>query len=132
MMTMVIHHEDKFVECIPLSLYARVTGRSVASVRHLVYEGNTIRKMKALRMMKHLFIPMTELYGFPQVDAGVSNGMVYHWTQVDEDITTGYPILERTWCKECTFGQPCEVRAAAEEAPTQDLSRPIGLDTGAE
>ncbi len=98
------------IEMIHISEFARITGRSVQSTRHLIEDHISIRKMKYFRDRSRLMIPVKELYGFPLTDAGYnsSTGNIYHYKLVDGK-------FQKVLCQQCTFGtEPCAERKAAD------------------
>lgn len=104
--------------CILLSDYAQYTMRSISSVRHLVFQGNGIRKLKHIRVNSTTYIPVNEITGYPNINPGVQKlGLdIYHNVQVDTAVGTNDPIYERQLCPICTYAKDfCEARRAAEE-----------------
>lgn len=106
-------------ECIRIQDYCAIVNRSFASVRHLVFEGNAIRKMKHARLGGTIYIPLKELRGYPHTKPGTQKyGQdIYHDIVVDESVDDNTPIVERQLCPCCTYGNPneCALRKAAEE-----------------
>lgn len=98
------------IAMIHISEFAQITGRSIQSTRHLIEDGNKVRKMKFFRDRSRLMIPLTELWGYPLVDAGYCSGPrnVYHYVR-QEDGT-----LKRELCQECSFGEGCDARKTAD------------------
>lgn len=99
------------IELIHIAEFAAITDRSIRSTRHLVEDGNAIRKLKAFRDRSRLMIPVVELTGYPLTDKGPTAGLrnIYHYNLVD-----GKYI--KTLCEQCTFGtEMCPERKAADE-----------------
>ena len=99
------------IDMIHISEFARITGRSIQSTRHLIEDHITIRKMKYFRDRSRLMIPVTELYGFPLTDAGYSTGPrnIYHYVLSDGKFV-------KELCEQCTYGEGvCEARKKADE-----------------
>lgn len=99
------------IEMIHIAEFAQLTGRSIQSTRHLIEDGNKIRKMKFFRDRSRLMIPVKELWGFPLIDAGYCSGPrnVYHYVK-NEDGT-----ISKELCQECSFGDHvCKARQEAE------------------
>lgn len=99
------------IDMIHISEFARITGRSIRSTRHLVEDGNTIRKMKFFRDRSRIMIPVAELYGYPLTDKGPTVGLrnIYHY-RLDEN-----GKFVKTLCEQCTFGTLfCSERQEAE------------------
>lgn len=111
------------IDMIHIAEFADITHRSIQSTRHLVEEGNVIRKMKFFRDRSRIMIPIAELYGYPLVKAGHSNyeRAIYHYKEVQHD--DGICTFERVLCTECSFGNKCKARREAE-----DLDVPKGDD----
>lgn len=103
------------IEMIHISEFARITHRSIQSTRHLVEEGNVIRKMKFFRDRSRIMIPAAELWGYPLVKAGHSDYSrnIYHYKEVYKE--DGTCTFEKVLCPECSFGGQCEARKKAEE-----------------
>lgn len=98
------------IDMIHIAEFAKLTHRSIQSTRHLIEDGNVVRKMKFFRDRSRLMIPVTELYGYPLVQAGHSPGIraIYHYKMVDGS-------FKRTLCTECSYGaSPCELRKVAD------------------
>lgn len=99
------------IEMIHISEFARITGRSIQSTRHLTIDHIAMRTMKFFRDRSRLMIPVKELYGFPLTDKGPAAGVrnIYHYKLVDGKFI-------KTLCEQCTFGTEwCPERKAAEE-----------------
>ena len=99
------------IEMIHIAEFARITGRSIRSTRHLVEDHVAIRLMKFFRDRSRIMIPVKELYGFPLTDKGPATGLrnIYHYKLVDGK-------FEKVLCHQCTFGDHwCPERQAAED-----------------
>lgn len=100
------------IEMIHIAEFAQLTGRSIQSTRHLVEDGNKVRKLKFFRDRSRLMIPVKELWGFPLIDAGYCSGprSIYHYVK-NADGT-----ISKELCQECSFGadSSCKVRQEAE------------------
>lgn len=99
------------IDMIHIAEFARITDRSVRSTRHLVEDGNSVRKMKFFRDRSRLMIPVKELFGYPLTDQGYATGLrnIYHYKLVDGQYV-------KTLCEQCTFdSEPCDARHAADE-----------------
>lgn len=86
-------------------------GLSKQWLRHLILEGNIIRRMKFYRDRSRLMIPVAELEGFPFLDKGkpTIGVQIYH-----------YVFRKGGWvreiCKTCSYTEEfCEARKKAEE-----------------
>lgn len=75
--------------------FSSIIKREIPTVRHLLFDGNVVRKMHYIRDKSRIFIPVEELTGFPHVNSGrQSYGLdIYHYTEQGE----------RYLCKECTY-----------------------------
>lgn len=107
--------------------FAKVTHRSPQSVRHLIEDGNSVRRLKAFRDRSRLMVPLTELAGYPFVNHGKQlNGKdIYHYkadVAIREAVEQGVE-MSREFCPECTFGQKCLERELADSIiiPQGDL-----------
>ena len=81
--------------------FCSIIKREIPTVRHLLLDGNTVRKMHYIRDRSKIFIPVEELTGFPHVNSGrQSYGLdIYHF---DEN-------GNRFLCKQCTYNtEVCE------------------------
>lgn len=98
------------IEMIHIAEFAEITGRSVRSTRHLIEDGNKVRKMKFFRDRSRLMIPVAEVFGYPLTDAGHSMPQknIYHYVRNAEG------ILHRELCADCTFGKGCPERQIAD------------------
>ncbi len=99
------------IPMIHIAEFAELTQRSIQSTRHLIEEGNKIRKMKFFRDRSRLMIPVTELWGYPLTEPGISPGgeNIYHYKQ-QEDGT-----FVKELCTTCSYGEPCPERKKADE-----------------
>lgn len=99
------------IPMIHIAEFARITGRSIRSTRHLVEDHVAMRLMKYYRDRSRIMIPIAELYGFPLTDKGPIVGLrnIYHYKLVDGKFV-------KTLCEKCTFSDEwCDERRAAEE-----------------
>lgn len=98
------------IDMIHISEFAEITHRSIQSTRHLIEDGNKVRKLKFFRDRSRLMIPVIEITGYPLIDPGYTDLQrnIYHYTY-DEN-----GDLVRTLCKECTFGDRCPERQIAD------------------
>ena len=97
------------IEMVHITEFAQALSRSVTSTRHLVEEGNTVRKLKAFRDRSRLMIPVTEIYGYPFIESGPGNNRkIYHFRMIEGD------RFEKYLGEKCTFSHGCEVRAIAD------------------
>lgn len=62
---------------------SRFTGKSITHLRYLIEHGNSLRKMKAVRLGAHYFIPEEEIYSFPFVKQG-QRKYVYNYNKEGE------------------------------------------------
>ena len=95
--------------------FTTLTHRSNQSTRHLIEDGNVIRKMKFFRDRSRLMIPVAEMFGYPLVKPGHSEfeRAIYHYGIVTKE--DGTQDIDRVLCKECSYGNMCEARKKAEE-----------------
>lgn len=106
---------------IHISDASRLTGRSIQSFRHLLLEGNTVRRMKAIRDRSRILIPIAELKGFPfrtafnylndDDDDVTMKGPaynIYHYVETDDVYT--YAV-----CPKCSAGEECDCAKEARE-----------------
>ena len=99
------------IDMIHIAEFAEIAHRSIQSTRHLIEDGNKVRKMKFFRDRSRLMIPVKELWGYPLIDQGHTalQRNIYHYVlNEDGEIT-------RELCKECSFDNQCEARREAEE-----------------
>lgn len=99
------------IEMIHIAEFAQLTGRSIQSTRHLIEDGNKIRKMNFFRDRSRLMIPVKELWGYPLTDTGFCSGPrnIYHYYRNDDG------TVEKRLCQECTFESKCAARIDADE-----------------
>lgn len=102
------------IEMMHITDFTTLTHRSNQSTRHLIEDGNVIRKMKFFRDRSRLMIPVVELFGYPLVKPGHSEygRAIYHYGIVTKE--DGSQDIDRVLCKECSFGTPCEARKIAD------------------
>ena len=97
------------IEMTHISEFAAALSRSVTSTRHLVEDGNTIRKLKAFRDRSRLMIPISEIYGYPFIERGPGNNRkIFHFRKLEGERYKKY------LCDKCTFGHGCEERKIAD------------------
>lgn len=98
------------IDMIHIAEFAEITHRSVRSTRHLIEEGNKVRKLKFFRDRSRLMIPVSEIFGYPLIDAGHTDLQrnIYHY-RLDE-----HSDLVKTLCQDCTYGESCPERQTAE------------------
>lgn len=103
------------IEMMHITDFTTLTHRSNQSTRHLIENGNVIRKMKFFRDRSRLMIPVAELFGYPLVKPGHSEyeRAIYHYDIVTKE--DGTKDIDRVFCKECSYGSMCEARKTAEE-----------------
>lgn len=80
-------------------------------LRHLILEGNIIRKMKFYRDRSRLMIPIAELEGFPFINKGkpAIGTQIYHYVYKEGEWV-------REICKQCSYTDKyCEARQKAED-----------------
>lgn len=106
------------VQMMHIADFAKATHRAIQSLRNLIENGNVVRKMKFFRDRSRLMIPVTELTGYPFVRPGHSEfKRAIHHYELNEE-TQSYELV---LCPQCSFGEMCPERKAAE-----DLVMPIG------
>ena len=98
------------VDMIHIGEFAAALSRSITSTRHLVEDGNKVRKLKAFRDRSRLMIAAAEITGFPFTNGGPHNldGFIFHYRKLEGE------RYERYFCPECTFGNKCEARNTAD------------------
>lgn len=103
------------IEMMHITDFTTLTHRSNQSTRHLIENGNVIRKMKFFRDRSRLMIPVAELFGYPLVKPGHSEyeRAIYHYDIVTKE--DGTKDIDKVFCKECSYGSMCAVRKTAEE-----------------
>lgn len=109
------------IDMMHITDFTTLTHRSNQSTRHLIEDGNVIRKMKFFRDRSRLMIPVVEMFGYPLVKPGHSEyeRAIYHYGIITKK--DGTQDIEKILCKECSYGAMCEARKTAE-----DLSVPEG------
>lgn len=102
------------VEMMHITEFTTLTHRSNQSTRHLIEDGNVIRRMKHIYDRSRIMIPVAELFGYPLVKPGHSEygRAIYHYGIVEKD---GTKVIDKVFCKECSFGNPCKARRFAED-----------------
>lgn len=108
--------------------------RRQQSTRHLIYDGNSVRRLKATRDRSRILIPVKELIGYPFINQGKQlNGKdVYHYKPFNKeneevlDIDKALAESDTEWrksniewrrcfCELCTYTlEKCERRRDAE------------------
>ena len=103
------------IDMMHITDFTTLTHRSNQSTRHLIEDGNVIRKMKFFRDRSRLMIPVAEMFGYPLVKPGHSEfeRAIYHYSIVTKE--DGTQDIERVLCKECSYGNICAARKEAEE-----------------
>ena len=100
------------IEMMHIAEFTQLTGRSIQSTRHLIADGNTVRKSKCFRDRSRLMIPVKELWCFPLIGPGYCSGprSIYHYVK-NADGT-----VSKELCQECSFGadSSCKVRQEAD------------------
>lgn len=98
------------INMIHITEFANALNRSITSTRHLVEDGNTVRKLKAFRDRSRLMIPVSEIYGYPFIESGPGrNRKIYHFKKIEGE------RYEKYMCPDCTFGDKCKIAKEAEE-----------------
>lgn len=95
--------EPKFKEAVTINGrdyltvqdFAKITNRSVASVRQYMSLGNRIRKIKSMRLAGRALIPVTEVYTFPFTMSGRNTEDVYNYRLGEEGV---YVIRAKGYC----------------------------------
>lgn len=102
------------IDMIHIAEFASITHRSIQSTRALIEKGNVVRKLKFYRDRSRLMIPVLELYGYPLVKAGHSEGVrqVFHYVEVEQ--SDGSVTMEKVLCTACTYDMGCDKRKAAD------------------
>lgn len=98
------------IPMVHISEFALALNRSITSTRHLIEEGNSIRKMKAFRDRSRLLIPVSEIYGYPYTTTGPRNKErgIFHYVKLEGE------RFEKQLCTECTYGGGCKLRKEAD------------------
>lgn len=102
-----IEYTVKNEQYVTISAASHILGRTVNSIRRLVLQGNSIRRMKALRDGSKFLIPVKEIYGFPFLAPGHNNtDLIYHFDKETESFVT---------CDVCSYTPEfCSYRFEAE------------------
>lgn len=66
------------VECVTLQEFARLTHRSVTTIRRLIDSGNQYRCMQVIRAMGKPLVPISELKNFPFTVQGREQRGAFH------------------------------------------------------
>ncbi len=67
---------------LTVNTMAAITNKSTQTVYWLIKKGNTIRKMKAIRIADRWLIPFEELINFPFTSCGPnSKDTIYHYNE---------------------------------------------------
>ena len=109
-------HNIQNIDMLHIRVFAELAGRSITSTRYLVEKGNVVRQLKAFRDRSALYIPLTELKGYPFVKQGSALGTreIYHYVQTDKIGANGEPMWEAKMCPLCSYGQGCDLRKIAD------------------
>lgn len=134
---MIIYNIDG-VDYIHIQKFVDLIDRSQQSTRRLIRDGNTSRRLKALRDRSRLLIAITEIVGYPFVNHGrqVAGHDIYHYVPYDlndqkvnvckEDGSLDIEKLKavlvddtiewrREFCELCTYTlEHCKLRQAAD------------------
>lgn len=123
------------VDYLHIQQFVDLIERTQQSTRHLIEDGNSIRRMKARRDRSRLLIPVIELLGYPFVNSGKQlNGRdIYHYVPYNKDgtvfkgdVRTAFAegvIWKRELCEACTYTlDKCLNRSLADslEVPAGD------------
>jgi hypothetical protein len=102
------------IDMLHITDFTTLTHRSNQSTRHLIENGNVIRKMKFFRDRSRLMIPVAEIFGYPLVKPGHSDyeRAIYHYGIITKE--DGTQDIDKVLCKECSYGHICEARKVAE------------------
>ncbi len=74
-------HKISGKEYYTIQQFAIMSNRSEANVRHLLYVGNSKRKLQSIKVVNRPMIPIEELQLFPFTKAGFGGGDVYHYDE---------------------------------------------------
>ena len=99
------------IEMIHIAEAANLWGLCKPWIRHMIEEGNTVRKMKFYRDRSRLMIPVAEIEGYPFTERGKQTlgTTIYHYRFKDGK-------WERYVCEKCTYtDKQCDSRRKAEE-----------------
>lgn len=125
---MAIVYNIEGIDYLHIQQFVDLIGRSQQSTRHLINEGNSVRRMKSRRDRSRILIPLAELAGYPFVNTGAQqtakdiyhyvpykNGKrvaSYHDAVQDEDVE-----WRRELCELCTYTvEHCIFRQVADAA----------------
>lgn len=107
-------YELKGIPMIHIAEVSALLGMSKQGLRHLIEDGNAIRKMKAYRDRSRLMIPIAEIEGYPFIERGHQSPIglpIYHYHYNKETGT-----FERKPCQACTYtNEFCLARQRAED-----------------
>ena len=68
------------IDYITVNNMARITNKSDQTIYTLVHKGNSIRKMKSIKISEKVLIPYTEVVDFPFTVAGKNaRENIYHY-----------------------------------------------------
>ena len=73
------------VPCYTVKRFAQLTDRTENTIRYLVNKGNSIRKLKVIKIDSRLFIPSIELTEYSFLDMG-NGAKPYHFTETGEKV----------------------------------------------
>ena len=67
------------VHYVTVETYANLTHRSQEQIRRLIRNGNTIRRLLAIKQTNHYLIPIDEVFDYPFVEPGrIGKIIKYH------------------------------------------------------
>lgn len=95
---MIIHYRG--IAMVPINDAARLTDRSVQTIRYLIEDRIGRKGMAHFRDGCHIYIPLAVLQGYHYGEPGVISPIghaVYHF------IDNGAGGYRKTFCKECTY-----------------------------
>lgn len=99
------------IEMIHISEASKLWNLCKPGIRHLIEDGNIIRKMKFYRDRSRLMIPIAEIEGYPFTERGKQSlgVVIYHYRFKDGK-------WERYVCEKCSYtDKQCDSRRIAEE-----------------
>lgn len=103
------------IPMIHIQEVSKLIGMCLQGLRHLIIDGNVVRKMKSYRDKSRLMIPIAEIEGYPFIERGRqagSVGVVIHHYRFNKQ--TG--SFERYPCQVCSYTNDfCFARQRAEE-----------------
>lgn len=134
------------IDYLHIQDFADIIGRSKQSTRRLIEDGNSARRLKAMRDRSRLMVPVIELVGYPFVNQGkqLTGQDIYHYHAYDAETGMQMPaeqaikicddmqkrdenwhdriIWQRELCTECTYTKGCISRIVADglEVPRGD------------